>query len=107
MLASHSAFRALPPGLAGGIGSASLPVAVDLVPLLDPLIAQLDVQLEVRCPRLDDLRVVAGRIEWWLLQGREIAEFLDVEGLTLVGHAPIQEQLSGIRIGRSLRHTGR
>src|SRR5437879_9881800 len=84
-----------------------LPISVCLVPLLDPLIAKLDVLLEVRRPRLDDLRVVNGRIERRLFQRSEIAELLDVVRMPVVGDAPVEEQLAGIWIGCCVGDTGR
>src|SRR6185295_15641570 len=70
---------------------ALLPVAVDLVPVLDPFVAQLDVLFEVRRPRFDDFRIVARWIERRVLQRGQIAEFLDLERLPLLGHAPVQK----------------
>src|ERR687886_796410 len=61
----------------------SLPVTVDLVPFLDPGVAQLFVLLHVRHPHLHDLRIEALGIHGRVLQRREIAQLLDHEGLTL------------------------
>ena len=50
--------------------NASLPIAVGLVPLLDPVVVQLHVLLEVRHPDLDHLGIEARRIERRLLRAR-------------------------------------
>src|SRR5712691_4410329 len=102
----------LPPALAAlgrgsccaapGTQAASLPIAVDLVPLLDPIMVQLHVLIEVRHPRLHHLRVEALGVERRLLERGEIALLLDHEGLPLLGQAPVEEQLGGIGIGGGL-----
>src|SRR5438270_3282246 len=83
---------------------ASLPISIDFVPLLDPWIAQLDVLLEIGRPRLDHFGIVTRRIERRIFQRREVAELLDLEFLALFGHAPVEEQLGGVRIRRRFRH---
>src|ERR1700755_3006492 len=52
-----NSFRRSLTSSAADIASVLLPVAVGLVPLLDPLVAQRLVLLEVRHPDLDDLRI--------------------------------------------------
>src|ERR1044072_792244 len=79
----------------GKRGRRLLPVAVRLVPLVDPAVAQLDVLIEVRRPGLDHLRVVARRIERRVLQRREVAELLDLHRLPFLRHAPVEETVTG------------
>src|SRR5712691_3334449 len=77
---------------------ALLPVAVSLVPLLDPACAQLLELLEVWQPHFHDLRIEPRGIDRRLLKRGENAQVLDHEGLTLFGQAPVEEQLGGVGI---------
>src|SRR5258708_8368014 len=86
------------PAAREGISSGLLPVAVDLVPLLDPFVAQLDVLLEVRRPRLDDFRIVARRIERRGLPRSQIAQLPDLGRPPPFRHAPLSKTLRGIRL---------
>src|SRR6185437_15311349 len=61
----------------------SLPVAVGLVPISDPLAMQLDVLIHVRIPNLDHLGIEAFGIDRGYLERGQIALLLDHEGLTL------------------------
>src|ERR687885_667086 len=91
----------------GGLPGRSLPVTVDLVPFLDPGVAELLVLLHVRHPDLRDLRIEALGIDRRVLQRRQIAQLLDHEGLALFGEAPVQEQFRGVRMRGRLRDAGR
>src|SRR6185437_5006211 len=73
----------------------SLPVAVDLVPLGNPLSVQFHVVVELGIPDLDDFRVKTFGIDWRHLERGEVTEILDHEGLPLFRQAPVQEQLCG------------
>src|SRR5262249_58585685 len=66
-----------------------LPVAVGLVPVLDPGRVQRHVLVEVRQPDLDHLGIEARRIDRHLLERSEIAKLLDHEGLAFRGQAPV------------------
>src|SRR6476620_8491599 len=66
----------------------SLPVTEGLVPLRHPGRLQLHIILELGVPDLDDLRVEAFRIGRRLLQGGEISEFRDHEGLSFLRQSP-------------------
>src|SRR5260370_10696582 len=81
-----------------------LPVAVDLVPLLDPGRVQLHVLIEVRQPDFDHLRIETFGVDRRLPQRGEVAKLLDHEGLTFLGQAPVEEQLRRIRILGRRRH---
>src|SRR5262245_38381808 len=56
---ANSFLRSLTSSAADIRSSRSLPIAVDLVPVLDPLVTQRLVLLEVRHPDLDDLGIPA------------------------------------------------
>src|SRR5919108_5422872 len=83
-----------------------LPVAVNLVPLLDPAVAQLFKLLEIRQPYFHDLGVESFRVDRGLPKRGQNAELLDHEGLPFVRQAPVQEQLGGIGIGGGFRYAG-
>src|SRR5437588_1460110 len=61
--------------------SASLPVTVNLVPILDPGCVQFYVLIKVRQPHLDHLRIETFRIDRRLPQRGKISKLLDHEGL--------------------------
>src|ERR1700742_245952 len=85
----------------------SLPVAVGLVPIGNPLGVQLHIFVEVGIPDLDYLGIEAFGIDRRHLQRSEVTEFLDHEGLPLFRQAPIQEQLRSVGMRGGLRDTGR
>src|ERR1700744_103823 len=69
----------------------SLPIAVGLVPVRDPLLMQLHILIEIGIPDLDDFRIETFGIDRRNLERSEIAEILDHEGLPFFRHAPVQE----------------
>src|SRR5262249_35143028 len=69
---SSADIRASPAAWADLLPERSLPVAVDLVPFLDPVMVQLHVLLEVGHPGLHHLRVEAFRIDRRLLERGQI-----------------------------------
>src|SRR5216683_618523 len=87
---------------ATGRPAASLPVAVGLVPLFHPARMELLILVEIRNPDLDHLGIVTLWIGWRLFQRGNVAEFLNHEGLALLGEIPVQEQPRGIRMRRRL-----
>src|SRR6185437_1555052 len=86
---------------------ASLAIVVVLVPVLDPIVVQLHIVVHFRQPDLDHLGIEAFGIERYGLERGEIAQFFDHEGLAFLRHAPVQEQLGGVRMLRRLRNAGR
>src|SRR5947207_2740802 len=82
----------------------SLSITEGLVPIGDPGGMQLHILLEIGIPDLDHLGIEAFGIDRRLLQRCQIAQLLDHEGLALLRHAPVQEQLCGIRMCRGLRN---
>src|ERR1700687_639277 len=73
-------------------GRRSLPVPEDLVTIGKPGRVQLHIVVELGQPDFDDLGIDPFRIDRRHLERREIAEFLDHEGLTLFRQAPVEEQ---------------
>src|SRR5262245_37833481 len=72
-----------------------LPVAVGLVPFLQPVLLQAHELLIGRHPDLDDVWVEALRIEWRFLERGQRAQLLDHEDLSLVREAPVEKELGG------------
>src|SRR5215472_6289117 len=85
----------------------SLPVAVDLVPIGDPVGMQLHILIHVRIPDLDHLGVEAFGIDRCDLERGQVALLLDHEGLALPRQAPIQIQLRRIGMRGGLRNAAR
>src|SRR6266436_1667746 len=81
----------------------SLPIPEGLVPIGDPGGMQLHILVEIRIPDLDHLGIEAFWIDRRLLQRCQIAQLLDHEGLALLRHAPVQEQLCRAGMRRRLR----
>src|SRR5262245_64089983 len=75
-----------------------LPIAVGLVPVLDPGRVQRHVLGEVRQPDLDHLGIEARRIDRRLLERGEIALILDNEGMALMGLAQVMEEIRSVRV---------
>src|SRR5438552_17344566 len=80
-----------------------LPIAINLVPLVEPFALQLHELLIVRYPHLDDLRIEAFRIERRFLQRCEIADIADHHRLAFFREAPVEEQPGGVRMRGGLR----
>src|SRR5262245_40572800 len=84
--------------------SALLPVAVNLVPILDPRRVQFYVLVKVRQPDLDHLRIETFRIERRLPQRGKVSKLLDHEGLAFRRQTPVEKQLRRVGVLRRRRH---
>src|ERR1700704_1689323 len=82
----------------------SLPITKGLVPVGDPGGVQLHILVEFGEPDLDHLGIKTFGIGRRLFQRRQIAEFLDHEGLSLLRQAPVHEQFCCVRMRRGLRN---
>src|SRR6185436_10047130 len=76
----------------------SLRVTVGLVPISDPRRLQLHILIELGEPDLDHFGVKTFWVGRRHLQRRQIAEFLDHEGLPLFGQTPVEKQFCSIGV---------
>src|SRR5436189_2233405 len=84
--------------------SASLPVTVNLVPILDPGCVQFYVLIKVWQPDLHHLRIKTFWIDRRLPQRGKVSKLLDHEGLAFRRQAPVEEQLRCVGVLRRRRH---
>src|SRR4051812_4321246 len=91
-----SSLRRVSPFLIMRASSSSLPVAVNLIPFLEPFALQLHEFIVLRHPHLDDVRIEALGIERCPLQRGQVADLTDHRRLTLFREAPVEKKLRGI-----------
>src|SRR6478672_705549 len=85
----------------------SLAVPESLVPLGHPGTVQLHIVVELGQPDLYDLWIEPFRIDRRFLERGEIAELRDHEALSLLRHAPVEEQFRRVGMGCGLWNSRR